>query len=107
MVGYEPWDGGYLVLEPKLGKVHRACDLIFHEASLGPIILVLIPDAREQAASGKQDETPSQPLAPIAQTGNERLTIRISMRPWPTAAAGAADTDTLMSSIPDYPAHTT
>ena len=104
MVGYEPWDGGYVVLEPKTGKVHRARNVIFHEASLGPIIPVTMP-SQELAANDDLNEVPNQPSVPTAQ-GNERLTIRIPAHP-KQATEPAPNADTLMSTIPDYPAGTT
>jgi hypothetical protein len=105
MVGYEPWGKGYLALEPKVGKVHQVHNVIFHEASLGPIIPVS-PPSQELATNDDLNVTLNQPTVPTTQQGNERLTLRISAHPKQTTEA-TPNTNTLVSAIPDYPTGTT
>ena len=95
MVSYETWSNGYLVLEPKSGKVHHAYDMIYHEASIGPIILPSIPEMHKQAVRGGQDETASRPPVQTVQTGSERLTIKILAQPNLATEVSTAQTDML------------
>jgi hypothetical protein len=73
MVGYEPYDTGYLVWYPGGRRVDKARDIVFHEEAVAPAIPTLYGD----------DDTPRN----VSDTSTMRTTTNLPVKQPPTPAA--------------------
>jgi hypothetical protein len=59
LVGYEAWNGGYLVWDPVAKKEIRVRDVVFHEDAMKPIVIPKVEEVKKEteSASATDDGT--------------------------------------------------
>jgi hypothetical protein len=115
MVGYEPYETGYLIWYPRTNRIEKARDVIFHEDAIAPAVPKLyddeelVEDISKPPTDEKEPLTPSKPPEPqLKPTEQPRLTIRIpprsarDVKPQEELPPRREDTK-LVSYVPDLP----
>jgi hypothetical protein len=121
MVGYDRYDGGYIVWDPVAKREIKACDVIFHEHAMVPAV----PRRFGAVEMEKEVEKVAEPPADDIQVKTEDVTVppqpRITIRlPGRLAAPPASNANPVeptaepapaergvpfLDTVPDFPIH--